>query len=198
MPKCQKLKTMGEERHRSETPIARIFDARLEKIETRGSGQESQGLKWRWRRKRQKQKLWDKRRGQESGDKTAWTKKSRRIAVKRKEKGSVRRETNVVSGMRVVIVQNRHQKPLHPLSHQHQGVEVRREKETSEARARLLNSIDSRGNTSWKVLALNYLVSLGILPNVNSVSLNRDVNSAQSAYFRTGRVEEQPNKKPEM
>ena len=27
----------------------------------------------------QKQKLWDKRRGQESGDKTAWTKKSRRL-----------------------------------------------------------------------------------------------------------------------
>ena len=31
---------------------------------------------------------------------------------------------------RVMNVQNRHQKPLHLLSHQHQEVEVRREKET--------------------------------------------------------------------
>ena len=40
----------------------------------------------------------------------------------------VREETNAVSSTRVMSVQNRHRKPLHPLSHQ-QEVEVRREKE---------------------------------------------------------------------
>ena len=36
-----------------------------------------------------------------------------------KTKTSVRRETSAVSGMRVMIMrQNRHRKPLHPLSHQ--------------------------------------------------------------------------------
>ena len=65
-----------------------------------------------------------------------------------KQKGSVREETNAVSGTRVTIVRNRRQKPLHPLSHQHQEVEVRREKEASEAEASLRNSIDRRVNTS--------------------------------------------------
>ena len=37
---------------------------------------------------------------------------------------------------------------------------------------------------------------MGILPIVNSFCLNRAVNSAQSAFLFTGKVEEQPNKKP--
>ena len=65
-----------------------------------------------------------------------------------KQKGSVPEETNAVSGMRVTIVQNRHQKPLQPLNHQHQEVEVRREKVPSEAEASLGSSIDSRAKTS--------------------------------------------------
>ena len=44
------------------------------------------------------------------------------------KKDSVRVDTSVVSGMRVTIVQSRHQKPLHPLSHQHKEVEVHRGK----------------------------------------------------------------------
>ena len=109
--------------------------------------------------------------------------------VKRK-KGRVRRESNVVSGVRVRIVQSRYEKPRHPLSHQleEHEVEVRREKETSEAGAILGSSIDRRASTSWKVLAPNRLVSIGILPNVNSIKMSRDVNSAQSAHFRTGRL----------
>ena len=51
-----------------------------------------------------------------------------------KKKGSVRRETNALSGLRETIVQNRHRKPRRPLSHQYQEAEVRREKETSEAK----------------------------------------------------------------
>ena len=51
-----------------------------------------------------------------------------------KKNSSVRRETNAVSSMRVTIVQDRHQKPRHPLSHQHRGVEVRREKRSLRGR----------------------------------------------------------------
>ena len=50
------------------------------------------------------------------------------LAVSGKQKVSVREETNAVSGTRVMIVENQHQKSLHPLTHQHQEVEERREK----------------------------------------------------------------------
>ena len=40
------------------------------------------------------------------------------FAISGKKKGSVRRATDAVSGMREIIVQNRHRKPRHPLSHQ--------------------------------------------------------------------------------
>ena len=56
-------------------------------------------------------------------------------------------------------------------------------------RVRLGRPIDSRACNSCKVLAPNYLVTDGILPNINSLSLNRCVNSAESAHFRTGRAE---------
>ena len=71
------------------------------------------------------------------------------LPVERK-RGSVRRETGAVSGMRVTIVRNRHRKPNHPLSDklQKHEAEVRREKETSEAEASLGSSIDRRVNTS--------------------------------------------------
>ena len=46
------------------------------------------------------------------------------FAICGKQMVSVREETNAVSDTRVVIVKNRHRKPLHPLSHQHQEVEV--------------------------------------------------------------------------
>ena len=56
-------------------------------------------------------------------------KKEKDFAISGKQKVSVREETNAVSDTTVMIVQNRHQKPLHPRSSQHQEVEVRREKE---------------------------------------------------------------------
>ena len=73
------------------------------------------------------------------------------ICYQWKEEGSsVRRETNAVSDMRVMIVQSRHQKTRHPLSHnlhKHE-VDVCREKEIPEAEASLRSSIDRRVNTS--------------------------------------------------
>ena len=105
-----------------------------------------------------------------------------------KKKGSVRRETNVLSGIRVTTVQNRNQRPHHPLSHnlQKHEVEVCPEKETPEGEASLRSLTDSSANTSCNLLSLNRSVSIGILPNVNSIKINRDVNSAQSAHSRTG------------
>ena len=75
-------------------------------------------------------------------------KEDKEFAISGKQKVSVREETNAVSDTRVMIVQNQHQKPLHPLSHQHQEVEVRREKEGSEAEVSLGSPTDSRAKTS--------------------------------------------------
>ena len=75
-------------------------------------------------------------------------KEDKEFAISGKQKDNVREETNAVSGTTVMSVQNRHQKPFHPLSHQHQEVEVRREKGFSEAGVRLGRPIDSRAKTS--------------------------------------------------
>ena len=117
----------GEKKHRSQTEITKFWCQTHENWD-RSSGQESYGNEWHGKRKKE-------------------------FAIRRKQKGSVREETNAVSGMTVMNAQNRHQKPLHPLSHQHQEVEVRREKGASEARVRLGRLIDSSAKTSWKVLA---------------------------------------------
>ena len=97
---------------------SRIFGARNEKIETGAVGTSCRRLS-----------------GIERG-------------ISGKRKVSVREETNAVSDTRVMIVQNRHQKPLHRLSHQHQEAEVRREKGPSEAEACLGSPTDSRAKTS--------------------------------------------------
>ena len=123
-------------------------------------------------------------------------KEEKEFAISGKQEGSVREETNAVSGTTVMSVQNRQQKPLHPLSHQHQEVEVRREEGSTEAGVHLGKPIDSRAKTSGKLLELNYFVTIGILPNVNFVSQNRAPNSAKSARFRIGRSRKQPNQKP--
>ena len=76
------------------------------------------------------------------------------FAISGKQKDSVREETDAVSGTTIMSVRNQHQKPLHPLNLQRKEVEVRREKGTSEAGVRLGRPIDSRAETSLKVLAL--------------------------------------------
>ena len=94
-------------------------------------------------------------------------KEDKEFAISGKQKDSVREEINEVSGTTMMNVRNQHQEPLHPLSHQHKGEEVRREKGASEAGVRLGSPIDSRAKTSWMVLALNYLVTTGNPPNVS-------------------------------
>ena len=65
-------------------------------------------------------------------------------AINGRQKDSVREETSVVSGTMKISVQNRHQKPLHPLNHQHKEEEVRRGKRTSKAGVHMGRSLDSR------------------------------------------------------
>ena len=138
---------------------------------------------------RQKWENWDRSSGCESlGIKWCWERTRSLLSVESK-RTRVREETNAVSGTTVMSGRNQHQKPLHPLSHQptKRGRSASR-KGTSEAGVRLGRSIDSRAETSWKVFALNYPVTIGILPNVSFISQNRDVISAISARFRTERL----------
>ena len=44
-------------------------------------------------------------------------KKDKEFAISGKQEGSVREETNAVSGTTIMSVRNQHRKPLHPLSH---------------------------------------------------------------------------------
>ena len=74
--------------------------------------------------------------------------RDKEFAISGKQKDSVREETNAVSGTTIMSVQNRHQKPLHPPSHQHQEVAVCQENGTSEAGVRLGIPIDSHAETS--------------------------------------------------
>ena len=92
-------------------------------------------------------------------------KEDKENAINGKQKDSVREETSVVSGTMKISVQNRRQKPLHPLN-QHKEVEVHRRERTSEA-------------------APNHLVIIDILPNVNFISPNRVANSVISARLHT-------------
>ena len=110
------------------------------------------------------------------------------FAINGKQKGSVREETSVVSSTTVMSVQSRHPKPLHPLIHHHKEVEVHRGKRTSVAGVYLGSSLDSGAKTFWRVFAPNHLLMIGILQNVNSISLNRVVNSVISARLHTGRL----------
>ena len=108
-----------------------------------------------------------------------------------KKKASIRKVTGAVSVMRVMIIvhQNRQQKPLHPLSHQWHEEEARREKEASEAGVRLAEFFDSRADTIWKALAVrSHLGSIGTVPNVNSIKLNRDAKQGISVCSRIIRL----------
>ena len=165
------------------------IDAWLSEVENDGQEKKHSGLKF-WRLKWE-----DWSSGCELQGIKVVLKEDTEFAINGKEQGSVREETSVVSGTTGISVQNQHQKPLHLLSHQHKEVEVRRGKRISEAGVHLGSSIDSRAKTSWKVCALNHFVTISILPNVNSTSLNRVVNSAISVRLHTSRLRVNPAKK---
>ena len=114
-------------------------------------------------------------------------------AITGKLKDSVREETSVVSGTVKISVQNRHQKPLHPLNHKIEEVEVRRGKRTSGAGVRLGSSLGSRAKTAEMVLAPNHLETVGILPNVNSLMFESGCKFCDKCTF-AGRLKDNPAK----
>ena len=168
MPNYQKLKTMVK-RSTDQKLRLRNFDAWKRKNWDRCSGYESQEIQWHWKRK------------------------GNLLSVESK-KVSARRETNAVSGTRVTVVRNRHRKPLHRLSHQHQEVEVRREKGASEAEASLGRPIDSRAKTSWKVLALIYVGDYWHPPECQFYKYETGRKFGAECSFPHWKVEEPPNK----
>ena len=112
------------------------------------------------------------------------------LAISGKQKVSVRGETDAVSGTRVAIVRNRHPKPLHPPSHQHQEVEMRRGKRSLRGRSPSGNPTDSRAKNILKGTCTESFCDYWHPPNVKSLSPKRDVSSAQSAHFRAGRLKD--------
>ena len=125
------------------------------------------------------------------------SKRDKEFASNGKQKGSVREETNAVSSTTVMSVQNQQQKPLLPLSHLHKEVKVRREKGPSEVIVHLGSPLDSRAKTSRKLFALNYFLTICILPNVSFLSQNRVENSAIISHLHTGRLKVNPAKSRE-
>ena len=101
--------------------------------------------------------------------------------VNGKQKDSVRVETSVVSATTGLSVQKPHQKPVHPLNHQHKEMVVRRGKRTLKAGVHLGSLLD-------------------ILPNVSFATLNGAVNSVMSVPLHTGRLKVNParNRKKRM
>ena len=130
-----------------------------------------------------------------AGDKVV-LKEEKEFAISGKQKNSVREETHVVSGTTVMNVQNRHQKPLHPLCHQHEEVEVRRGKRTSEAGVHLESSIDSCAKTSWKVFALNQPCDYWHPPECEFYESESGCKFVDKCSFPQWEVQEQPNKRP--
>ena len=94
-------------------------------------------------------------------------------------------------------VQNRHQKPLHSLSHQHKEVDMHRGKRTSEAGSPSLKFSRQRCKDYLKGTCTKSPCDYWHPPEFNSMNLNRDANLVISARLHTDKlVEGQPRKNP--
>ena len=111
-------------------------------------------------------------------------KRDKEFAINGRQKGSVRKETNAVSGTTVMSVQKQQQKPLHLQIQQHKEEEVRREKGSSEVGVDLGSPTDRPCKDF-----LNGICTKLPCDNLHPPeSQNRVVHSAISARFRTGRL----------
>ena len=106
-----------------------------------------------------------------------------------KKKGSIRRETSVVSGMRATIVQSRHQKAVPASEPQNSKTRGRCVSRKRKARGRSQSEKFNRPPCKYFLKG-----GIGILQNVNSTKLNRNVSSAQRAHSRTGRLKNNQTK----
>ena len=123
-----------------------------------------------------------------AGDSVA-LKEKKELAISGKKMDSVREETNAVSGTygheRAKSTPKTAPSSEPPTP---RGWSASRKKKPQMQKPVWEDQSTAVQKTSWKVLALNYLVTIGILPNGSLKSQNRAVNSAQSAHFRTGRL----------
>ena len=161
----------GEEEYISQTSIRKLCRQARETW-NRSSDRESKGDKWRWRRKRYL------------------------FPVERKSPMFERRPVQFRAWEQRSCAKTQNTEPSHLLSQQWHEVEVCRWKEVSRAKVILISFFDHRVDTIWKVLARDRLVSIGILPNVNSIKLNRAVKQVISVLRQHHKVEAPPSKKP--
>ena len=170
MPNYQKLKTMVK-RNINQKLRLRNFDARRGRFETGAVVKSHRGLSGAERRQ---------------GVCNQW----------KATGGSVRRESNA-SGTKVMSVQNRPPKPLSLLNHQHQEVEVRREKRASEPGVRPSGETNRPPckhflkGTCTKSLCENWHP-----PECRFYKTRSGCGFGAECSFPHWKVEEEPNKRP--
>ena len=167
VPNYQKLKTMVTRRKDQKLRL-RNFDARHGRIESGAVVNSRKGLI-----------------GVEVG---------KGICYQWKEKTSVRKETDAVSGTRPKIVRKKQNTlPPHLLSHQWHEVEVCRGREVSEGKVTMDPFFDNRADFIWKVHARERLVNIGIRPRF--FKNETGCQAGDKCLFPHYKVDEQPNKK---
>ena len=147
-------KKLGPDYHRLKTMVKRSIEQDIRN--------EFWGQKW---------KLWDKRRGQESGNKTAWAKKVWEIVGNWSPTGSVLKETIAFTGTISISVRNRHCRILlRDLLHGRVW-EMHREPEV-----RVEECFDCPARITSKELAPLHSEKSGILQNACSTSSRVDAD----------------------
>ena len=110
---------------------------------------------------------------------------------------TVREETNAVSGTTVKMsVQNRHQKPLHPLNHEHKEEEVRRGKRTSEAQSLSWKFARQPCKDHLKGFCTKSPCDYWHPPECQLHKSEMGCKFGDKCSFPHRKVEEQPNKRP--
>ena len=122
-------------------------------------------------------------------------KEDKEFAISVEQKDSVREETNAVSGTTVMSVQNPHQKPLHPLNHQHEEVEVRRGKE-ARGRSQTGRIIRQPCRYYLKGTCARSLCEYWHPPERQFYKTESGCEAGDKCLFPQYKIEEQPSEKP--
>ena len=123
---------------------------------------------------RQKRKLWDKCRGQESGDKTVWKKSRRLLAM-------------AVSDTIWISGQNRHSGSFPEIFHATEWEKMHREPEVLETEVPVRKWLDCRAKITLKELAPLHSVKSGTLQNACSTRPRVVAGLGKSALMRIAR-----------
>ena len=164
------LKKAGPDYHRLKTMVKRSIEQnfRVQNFEARNG------------------KLIDKRRGQESGDKTAWTKNLlQEIVGSGKPTGSVLKETIAVSVTISISVQKQHSRILLRALLRGRLREMHREPEVLEAEVQVEECFDCPARVTSKELAPIHSVKNGNLQNAYSTRPRVVAGLERSAHSQT-------------